>query len=171
MKPSIPETGTVISLKDDTAVILLKGGGSCKGCGAGKIGLCRPGGDSMVLHADNTIGARTGDTVVVGIGRNVRVMGYLFAYIIPLVSFIAGTVIGHIAGAHLGLPSVEVPAGFLSLTAVSFYTFHRLKRLDRTSMMRIKRVVSDFIFEIDSKSDEERRFEGHLLPHDSTQRS
>lgn len=162
MKPSIPETGTVISLKDDTAVVLLKGGGACKGCGAGKIGLCRPGGNSMVLHADNAVGARTGDTVVVGIGRNVRVKGYLFAYIIPLISFMAGAVIGHVAGTYLGVPSVDVPAGFLSLTAVSVHTFRRLRRLDRTSMMRIKRVVSDSVFDFDPKSDEERRFEGYL---------
>lgn len=125
MKPTIPETGTVISLKGDTAIILLKGGGSCKGCGAGKIGLCRlglcrPGGNSMMLHADNTIGARTGDTVVVGIGRQVRVKGYLFAYIIPLISFMAGTLIGHVAGAYLGAPSVDAASGFLSLTIVVY---------------------------------------------------
>ncbi len=162
MKPTIPETGTVISLEGDTAIILLKGGGSCKGCGAGKIGLCRPGGNSMTLRADNTIGARAGDTVVVGIGRKVRVKGYLFAYIIPLISFMAGTLIGHVAGAYLGVPSIDVPSGFLSLTTVSMYTFYRLRRLDRTSMMRIKRVVSDSVFEVDTKTDEERRFEGYL---------
>lgn len=120
VKQTIPETGTVISLKGDTAIILLKGGGSCKGCGAGKIGLCRPGGNSMMLHADNTIGARTGDTVVVGIGRQVRVKGYLFAYIIPLISFMAGTLIGHVAGAYLGAPSVDAASGFLSLTIVVY---------------------------------------------------
>ena len=125
----------------------------------------------MVLHAENTLGARAGDTVVVGIGRNVRVKGYLLAYIIPLISFMAGTIIGHIAGAYLGVPSVDVPTGFLSLTAVSIYTLRRLRRLDRTSMMRIKRVVSDSVFEVDSKSDEERRFEGYVITHDSASHS
>lgn len=74
----------------------------------------------MMLHADNTIGARTGDTVVVGIGRQVRVKGYLFAYIIPLISFMAGTLIGHVAGAYLGAPSVDAASGFLSLTIVVY---------------------------------------------------
>ncbi len=162
MKPSIPETGTVIGLKDDKAIILITGSGACKGCGAGKIGLCKPGGGSMVLQADNALGAYAGDTVVVGIGRNVRIKGYLLAYIIPFISLVAGTVIGHVAGKYLGVSFIDVPAGFLSLTAVSFFTFRRLRLLDRTSAMRVSRVVSACVFEVDPISDEERRFEEYF---------
>ncbi len=170
MKPSVPETGTVIDLKDDKAIVLIKGGGACKGCGAGKIGLCKAGGSSMVLHADNALGASAGDTVVVGIGRNVRLKGYLLAYIIPFVSLASGTVIGHVAGNYLGVSFIDVPAGFLSLTAVSFFTLRRLRLLDRTSAMRVSRVVSDSVFEVDPRSDEERRFEEYFLSRDGMPR-
>ncbi len=165
MKPTIPEKGTVISLGDGTATVLLEGGGHCKGCGAGKIGLCRPGGKSMLLRVNNDAGACVGDAVVVGIDRRVRVMGYFLAYIIPIISLIAGAVIGHIAGEYLDIASFDISAGFLSFAITSFYTFYKLMRLDRTSAMTIKRVVSDRAFEPDLKSDEERRFEGYWGTH------
>ncbi len=161
MKPTIPEKGTVISLGDGVATVLLEGGGHCKGCGAGKIGLCRPGGKSMLLRVHNDAGARVGDVVVVGIDRKVRIRGYFLAYIIPLVSFMAGAVTGHIVGEYLDISSLDVSAGFLSFAVTSFYTFYKLRRLDRTSAMAVHRVVYDRAFDPDVKSDEEKRFEGY----------
>jgi hypothetical protein len=38
-----------------------------------------------------------------------------------------------------------------------------LRRLDRTFMLNITRVVADCVFEVDVKTDEERRFEGYLV--------
>jgi positive regulator of sigma E activity len=163
MKPTIPETGSVISLHGDTATVLLRGGGYCKGCGAGKIGLCRPGGRSMRLSAKNTAGARVGDIVVVGIDRETRLRGYLLAYIVPLLFFIAGTVFGHIAGGYLSIPSLEVPAGFLMLALTYLVTLRRLRLLDKSSAMTINKIVSDDVFEIDVKSDEQMRFEQYLI--------
>ncbi len=162
MKPTIPETGTVISFGEGEATVLLEGGGHCKGCGAGKIGLCRPGGRSMLLRVNNDAGAQVGDVVVIGIDREVRIRGFFLAYIIPIIFFITGAVIGHIAGEYLGIAFLDVPAGFLSLTITSFFTFYKLRRLDLTSVMTIKKVVSAAAFERDMKSDEERRFEGYL---------
>lgn len=51
MKPTVPETGIIIRLEGDKAVIRLKGGKSYKGCGMGKVGLCRSGDTSMLLTA------------------------------------------------------------------------------------------------------------------------
>ena len=33
MKPTVPETGTIIRIEGENAVIMMKGGKSCKGCG------------------------------------------------------------------------------------------------------------------------------------------
>jgi sigma-E factor negative regulatory protein RseC len=162
MKPSIPETGTVLDLDLGTATILLKGGSPCKGCGAGKMGLCRPGGNQRTLRARNSIGAHIGDTVVVGIEGAVRRRGYLLAYLIPLISFMAGAFAGHFAGEYLGTTAADVPAAFLALALASFVTFRRLRRLDRTYMLTIKRIVAEPVFEPDLQSDEERRFESYI---------
>ena len=162
MKPTIPETATVISLDNGTATVLLRGSGHCKGCGAGKIGLCKPGGKSMILRVENNAGAVVGDIVAIGVDSGVRVRGYFLAYIMPIISFITGALIGHIAGEYFNIDSLDVSAGFLFLTFTSFFTFSKLRRLDRTSMLIIKRIISERVFELDIKSDEERRFEEYL---------
>jgi len=33
MKPTVPETGAIVRIEGENAVIMMKGGKSCKGCG------------------------------------------------------------------------------------------------------------------------------------------
>jgi sigma-E factor negative regulatory protein RseC len=143
MKPSIPEIGTVIRLQGDIATVMLKGGESCKGCGQAKIGLCKAGGTNMVLIAKNHIGAKIGDSVTVGIDKGTKTKGYFLAFIIPLLSLILGTLAGYVIGEHLSIPSLDVMAGFITLSFVSFFSFRRLKILDSSSSMVIKSVISN----------------------------
>jgi positive regulator of sigma E activity len=98
MMPTIPETGTVLRLEHGTAVAPPKGGTPCKGCGAGRIGLCRPAGNSMIVTVKNTTEAMAGDTVTVVIGKNVQWAAYFLAYFTPLFSLIAGFLGGYPAG-------------------------------------------------------------------------
>jgi len=161
MKPTIPETGTVLKLDHDTAVVLLNGGTSCKGCGAGKIGLCRPAGNSMMVTARNAPGARIGDTVTIGIHRRVQRVAYLLAYVGPLFSFIAGSFFGYLAAGYFSVPFLDALTGFAALVSASVYSFLRLKKLDHSSMMAIKRVERENIFDTDMKTDEELRYAGY----------
>ncbi len=117
----------------------------------------------MRLRVRNNPGARVGDIVVVGIDREVRLRGYLLAYIVPLVLFIAGTVFGHIAGSYLGVSALDVSVGFLMLALTYSFTLRRLRHLDKSSAMSIKKIVRDNVFDIDVKSDEERRFEEYVI--------
>jgi positive regulator of sigma E activity len=161
MKPTVPETGTVLKTEGDTALVLLKGGQSCKGCGAGKMGLCSAGKGSMMLSAGNAVGAHTGDFVLIGVDEAVRWKGYSLAYLLPLLSFIAGSVIGHLAGEYLAVPFLDAVAGFSVFLATAALTLLRLRKLDRTCRMSIKKVISDGVFTADLKSDEERRYESY----------
>jgi positive regulator of sigma E activity len=166
MKPTVPETGTVLKTDGDTAVVLLTGGGSCKGCGAAKMGLCSMGKKSMMLNAANAAGAHTGDTVVVGIDEAVRWKGYALAYLLPLFSLVTGSFIGHLAGGYLAIPFLDAVTGFSAFLATSAFTLLRLRKLDRTCRMTIKTVLSDGVFIADLKSDEERRYENcHAAGH------
>jgi positive regulator of sigma E activity len=159
MKPSAPETGTIIRLEGDSAVVMLKGGESCKGCGQAKIGLCKAGGMTMMLTAKNFIGAKVGDIVTIGIDEGVRKRGYLLSFIIPLLALVAGAAAGHVIGGRLSIPALEVITGFITLFLASFYSFKRLRTLDKTSAMTIKAVVTDGAFNDRVKSDEELRYE------------
>jgi positive regulator of sigma E activity len=163
MKPAINETGTIIEVDGDYATVSLAGGHSCKGCGAGKIGLCNPGGRSMMLRVKNTAGGRAGDRVRIGAEGRVRRAGYLFAYIIPLLSFIGGSFGGHAAGAYYSFGSLDVLTGFLVFAVGSLYSMRKLRALDRTSSLEVSRVLSENSFEVFPKSDEERFYERYAM--------
>lgn len=163
MKPSIPEIGTVIRLQGDSAVVMLKGGESCKGCGQAEIGLCKAGGTTMVLTAKNQIGAKVGDSVTVGVDAATKTKGYFLAFIIPLASLVLGTLLGHIIGEYFLISSFEVLSGFITFILVSFFSFKRLKILDSSSSMVIKSVASDNKFSECRESDEARRYSEYLV--------
>lgn len=162
MKPSIPEIGTVIKLQGDTAVVMLKGGEPCKGCGQAKIGLCKAGRTTMMLTAKNFIGAKVGDAVTVDLDKGVKAKGYLFSFIIPLISLIFGALIGYVLGQYFSMPSLEVIAGFSIFLLASLYSLKRLKVLDDSYSMVVKSVVSDNRFNESIESDETRRYSDSL---------
>lgn len=142
MKPTVPETGRVIKIEEDMAVVLLRGGESCKGCGAAAIGLCRASGLTATLTVKNTKHAFPGDTVTVALDKSIRRKGFLLAYVIPVTAFLCGTVLGYIIGRELSVPGFEVIGGFFSLLTASFFSLGKLRKLDRTSSMTIKEIVS-----------------------------
>ncbi|HUO76837.1 MAG TPA: SoxR reducing system RseC family protein [Thermodesulfovibrionales bacterium] len=146
MKPTIPETGRVIRVDKDMAVILLHPGQSCKGCGAAEIGLCKSSGAVSTLIARNKVNAVPGDTVRITLDKATQTRGLLLAYVIPVVCFISGVILGHIAGRALAIPSLEVLTGFISLVGSAFYSLRKLKKLDSVSSMAIKEIVSDPVF-------------------------
>lgn len=142
MKPSIPELGRIIRLDGDIATILLQGGKHCEGCGAGKLGLCKPSGNAL-LKARNAVSASVGDHVRVGLEQDVQTKGYMLAFIIPLISLIAGSVAGSLIGAYFSLQSMEVVIGFGALVVTLFFTIRRLKRLDKSNSLTISEIVRE----------------------------
>lgn len=91
MKPTVPETGTIIRIEGENAVIRMKEDKACKGCGMASIGLCRAGDTSMSLTAKNIANAHVGDTAEVALDRRTKVKGYCMAYLMPVFSLLSGT--------------------------------------------------------------------------------
>ena len=142
MKPSIPDTGTVIKLEGEKAVIRMKHEGSCRKCGAAAIGLCK-GGLMQELTVGNSMRARVGDTVKIGLVQRIQYAGYLLAYVIPAAALLVGMAGGHFLGTYAGFPPLDIIAGFTSLVVVSYFSLRRLKRLDSTSAIDIVQVLAD----------------------------
>lgn len=158
MKPSVPEKGTVVRLEGENAVVMMDKGESCKGCGAGKVGLCRSGFGSMFLTAGNALGAQPGDIVEVGLARSVQVRGYCYAYLIPLASFLGGAALGHIIGPSLSIPALDVISAFFLFGAVSTVSLIRLRRLDRTQKLVVGKVLSGPAYRAELQSEEAQRY-------------
>lgn len=154
MKPTIPDTGTVISLEGDNAVIRMRSDGSCRKCGAAAIGLCK-GGMMQVLTASNSKRARVGDSVKIGLVQGVQLKGYLLAYVIPAAALVFGAVAGHLLGDYSRSLSLDVITGFFSLIVASLFSLRRLKRLDSSSSIEIVNVLSDTRDSVTPGSDEE----------------
>jgi positive regulator of sigma E activity len=120
MKPTVPETGRIISIEGENAVIMMKGGKSCKGCGMARIGLCRAGDTSMPLRAKNIANAQVGDTVKVALDRKTKIKGYFMAYLIPVFSLLAALA-GQLLGRHFSMQYLDVIVD--SYTAVCISVF------------------------------------------------
>jgi positive regulator of sigma E activity len=154
MKPAIPDTGTVIRLEGEHAVIRMKHEGSCSKCGAAAIGLCK-GGLMQELTVKNSKRARVGDAVKIGLVQAVQFQGYVLAYVVPAVALILGMADGHFLGTYAGFPPLDIIGGFFSMIAASLFSLRRLKRLDSSSSIEIVNVLFDPRNPPSLKSDEE----------------
>jgi len=142
MKPTIPDTGTVIKLDGEHAVVRMKREGFCWKCGAAAMGLCVAG-IQHVLTVRNSMRARVGDTVKIGLVRAVQYRGYVLAYVIPPAGLLSGIVGGHFLGAYAGFPPLDIITGFVSLFISSYFSLKRLNRLDASSAIEIVNVLFD----------------------------
>ena len=158
MKPSVPETGNVIKLETGNAVIMLEGGKSCKGCGAAKIGLCRVGNSSMFLTAKNTAQAKQGDRVIIWIDKKTQRLGYLLAYIIPLFAFIGGAIIGSFLEKRFAIAGLDVLTSFILLALSAIFSFRKLRRLDSSHQMEVRKIIADGKFAEFVITEEEMRY-------------
>jgi len=136
MKPTIPDTGTIIRLEGENAVIRLNHDGSCRKCGAAAIGLCK-GALLQELTVRNSQRARVGDIVKIGLVQGIQYKGYVLAYVIPSASLVFGAAGGHFLGTHAGFPPMDIIGGFVSMIVVSFFSFRQLKRLDSSHAIEI----------------------------------
>ena len=110
MKPSIPDTGTVIRLDGEHAVVRMRHEGSCRKCGAAAIGLCK-GGLMQELTVKNSMRARVNDTVRIGLVQGIQYRGFLLAYTVPAVALVFGIAGGHFLGEYARFPPLAIIAG------------------------------------------------------------
>jgi len=143
VKTPVIETGTVLRTDGDTALVITDRGSSCRGCGMGKLGLCRPGGSGMLLKVSNTLGAAGGDRVVVGLEQKIHFRGYFIAYLLPLLILVASTLSGYMASKLLGIGGLDIVAGLGGLTLTVIYSLKKMKNMDRQQRLHIKRIIND----------------------------
>jgi sigma-E factor negative regulatory protein RseC len=104
----IEQQGRVVSVRGDLADVRLGGSSGCatcdagKGCGAGIFGLLlrrRP----MVVSLENTVGARPGQPVMVGMPETLFLGLVSRLYLLPLLAGTAGAIAGNYLASAAGL--------------------------------------------------------------------
>ncbi len=120
----IEEQGTIIEIRNDIAFISTERGSECDSCGSKA--LCKPGegeDKTMVVEAFNPIEARVGERVVFTVGAATVLRAGMMLYLVPLLSFIAGVVVGQVLGPELlpdtNIDLVSAVLGFV-FVAISF---------------------------------------------------
>lgn len=97
MENKIVEEGIVVDVVNGIARVKAVRGTSCDGCGARA--MCKPtDGTSVLIEARNELGACVGERVEVAMKPGTFLKASFIAYIIPLISFFTGGVIGKMIG-------------------------------------------------------------------------
>lgn len=129
------EVGKVIQIGEGQATVEIKRNAAC-----GKCGMCQISEDKKMVLAQprNAIGAKVGDTVKVEMEFSSLMKASIIAYLVPLVFFLAGCVIGfykiNIAGLGFAHPVVAFCTGLVFLAA----SYGIIKLLDYRGAFRTR---------------------------------
>ena len=147
----IEEIGVVITAQGDIAEVEGQRRSTCGGCAVNRA--C---GTSLIaryfgrrrslLRAHNSIGARPGDRVVLGLPEGALLEASFVAYLVPLLAMMGGAILGdHLAGvwtpAYAQGISVLCGFGALAVALVWLRKFGRTKASDERFQPRILRRV------------------------------
>ena len=88
------DRGIVKKIQDGIAIVQITGPEECSSCVMRK--LCNPSGGAKEIQAQNKIGAKTGDEVVVFIPEGIGWLSVFINFTIPVILLIAGIIIGKI---------------------------------------------------------------------------
>lgn len=119
------ETGIVVGLHGDQAIVEMEASKECESCGA-----CRyTSTGRMVAPVHNTLDAKIGDTVRIDIEPRMVVEAALIVYVLPLAMFFTGYLIFSFAGGALGFGAESTGIiGGLAFLVLSFLVVSRVDR-------------------------------------------
>ena len=133
----VEEPGVVVSLDGSSASVAPVTQSGCQSCASS--GSC---GTSLLaplftnkqrlLVADNTIKARPGDEIIIGLNRTALVSASLLVYLLPLLALVLGAVAGEVFAKSVGLESSEIIA-ILSGLGGALLTFIVVSRIIRSA--------------------------------------
>ena len=114
---SLEEKGVVVEVRGEMAVVRAVPGSQCAGCGSAKY--CHGGSGEKTVEADNEIGARAGDSVVMTIQSGALLRASFRVYIIPVIGLLAGAGLTQLAvGRIAGPEAAGMAAGIGGLAGV-----------------------------------------------------
>ena len=111
----VEEPGVIVSLNGNYASVAPLAQSDCKSCASsGSCGttILAPlfSNRKRLLIAENTINARPGDEIIIGLNRTALVFASLMVYLLPLVVLAIGAITGEAIGHMFGLEDGELIA-------------------------------------------------------------
>ncbi|WP_417565894.1 SoxR reducing system RseC family protein [Marinobacter sp.] len=145
----ITETGKVVALKGDRVWVQTIRASACQSCvarnGCGqKVLAAATGGRANQILVTNTVNARVGDEVTIGIDEQALLGASLVVYAIPLILMVVASVFGHHLSGGQDLAAMLSAAGGLAL---GFLVVRILQRRGTTDyeprLVRVNRISSE----------------------------
>jgi sigma-E factor negative regulatory protein RseC len=147
----IEQQGRVVAVNDSLAEVRLGGTSGCtscdagKGCGAGVFGRLlkrRP----VLLQLENTISARPGQPVMVGIPETLFLRLAARLYLFPLLAGVVGAAIGHYLAeaaqwGSSGTDAATLLVGVAAGLAALFATGKGMKEFPRSNIVHLLRIA------------------------------
>lgn len=112
----IEQYATVVAVQDDRVTVETRRASACGacasggGCGAGVLGSLF-GNRSSRIEVAADMALQPGDEVVIGLPENALLLGSLWVYFVPLLLFLAGSLVGRTVAANTGGGELLVVAG------------------------------------------------------------
>ncbi|UCH82461.1 MAG: SoxR reducing system RseC family protein [Nitrospiraceae bacterium] len=106
---------------------------SCKECGKAQAGICGKSGEGMVMEAGNTLHAREGDRVTLGLKKSVQVKAYVPVFIFPVVSLFLCAYLGDVISVRTNLKGLNV---ILEITGLVITIIVSLCKMKNWIMLR-----------------------------------
>lgn len=128
--------GIVIEIDNEVAKVKLSRHGDCENCGA-----C-PGSEAMILEANNLIGAKRGEHVILEIKENNMLKAAFIVYILPLISIFIGAELGAFLSSTFGKGTYSFQIGgaviafLISLAVIVYY-----EKYNRNNIHRLPKII------------------------------
>ncbi|MDI6800299.1 MAG: SoxR reducing system RseC family protein [Actinomycetota bacterium] len=119
------ETGLVIELKENKAVVEFERSPACTGCKACSASVS----GTMRTEATNNLGAEVGDRVALNVRSKNMVAAYAIVFIIPLIFLLAGFYLGLYLSNYIKMEADTL--GFIMALASLGLSYIVIRKLDR----------------------------------------
>lgn len=133
----VEEQGVIVSLEGQMANVAPLSQPGCQSCSSSGVcgtSLLKPlfGNKQRMLAAENTINAKPGDQVVIGLNRTALVFASLMVYLLPLILLVAGAIFGAAAAHTFSIEDAELVSILCGLGAASL-TFIIVNRVVKSA--------------------------------------
>lgn len=145
----ITETGKVVALKGDRVWVQTIRASACQSCAARngcgqKVLAAATGGRANQILVTNTVNARVGDEVTIGIDERALLSASLVVYATPLIMMVIASVLGHqLSGGQDGVAMLAAAGGL----ALGFLAARKLQRPGNSGyeprLVRVNRIASE----------------------------
>ena len=107
------EKAVIVSLHDQQARVAPVAENGCSTCASGSAcstSLLAPlfRNKRRLLTVDNTVNAKAGDEVIIGLNRTALVVASLLIYLLPILMLMLGAIIGEVLSSAIGLEGSEL---------------------------------------------------------------